>query len=127
MKSLSGRLRGELAQYRELASFTQFGSDLSKDTLERLRHGERIVETLKQPQYEPMPVEQQVLILYALTRKYFSNIKVEDIQSVQKEYLAVFNEQHSGIVKELQDKKDITADLEERIKKVCEEFFKKFS
>jgi F-type H+-transporting ATPase subunit alpha len=120
-------LRVELAQYRELAAFTQFGSDLSKDTLERLRHGERIVETLKQPQYEPMPVEQQVLILYALTNRYFTNVKVESIQSVQREYLTFISERHGYIIEEIQKTHDISAELGEKIKSVCTEFFKKFN
>jgi len=72
MKRIAGPLRMELAQYRELAAFAQFGSDLSQDTLDRLRHGERIVEVLKQPQYRPMPVEEQVLVLFALTNRFLS-------------------------------------------------------
>jgi F-type H+-transporting ATPase subunit alpha len=127
MKKLAGKLRGELAQYRELAAFTQYGSDLSKDTLERLRHGERIVETLKQPQYEPVPVENQVLILYALTNKYFSVIKVENVISEQREFLSFFNERHSGIVAEIREKQDISDELEAKIKTACEEFFAKFA
>ncbi|MCL2704468.1 MAG: F0F1 ATP synthase subunit alpha [Defluviitaleaceae bacterium] len=125
MKKLAGPLRVELAQYRELAAFTQFGSDLSKDTLDRLRHGERIVETLKQPQYEPMPVEQQVLILYALTHKYFSGVNVESIQSTQREFLAFIADRHANIIDELNAKRDISAELEAKIKAVCDEFFKK--
>ncbi len=84
MKKLAGPLRIELAQYRELAAFAQFGSDLSKDTLERLKHGERIVEILKQPQYQPMPVEQQTLLLYVLTRKrsYNSNIAAKALAAI---------------------------------------------
>ena len=126
MKKLAGPLRVELAQYRELAAFTQFGSDLSKDTLDRLRHGERIVETLKQPQYEPMPVEQQVLVLYALTHKYFSKVRVENIQSTQRDFLTFIADRYNNIYEEIREKKDISSDLETKIKAACDEFFKKF-
>ena len=115
MKKLAGPLRVELAQYRELASFTQFGSDLSKDTLERLRHGERIVETLKQPQYEPMPVEHQVLLLYGLTKKFFAPVEVRDIQQIQRDLISHVNEKHSNIFEEIRKTGDISRDLEKEI------------
>ncbi|MEE0884051.1 MAG: F0F1 ATP synthase subunit alpha, partial [Faecalimonas sp.] len=79
MKKIAGPIRIELAQYRELASFAQFGSELDKDTAERLAQGERIKEMLKQPQYKPMPVEYQIIIIYAATRKHLLDIAVEDI------------------------------------------------
>jgi F-type H+-transporting ATPase subunit alpha len=123
MKKLSGQLRGELAQYRELQAFTQFGSDLSRDTLDRLRHGERIVEILKQPQYEPVAVEEQVLILYALTNKFFGGTRVEDIRQKQSDYIRLFRERHEDILDEIRTAKDISSELEARIKAVCEEFF----
>jgi len=127
MKKIAGPLRVELAQYRELAAFAQFGSDLSKDTLERLRHGERIVEILKQPQYKPMPVEKQVLLLYVLTHKYFSNIKVENVQKSERAFLKFIEERHKNITDEIRDKKVISADLEQKIKIAVDEFMSSHS
>jgi len=126
MKKISGPLRIELAQYRELASFAQFGSDLSKDTLDRLRHGERIVEILKQPQYEPLSVEQQVIILYLLTNKYFSNVNVEQVQTASREFLSYIDEQHQDIPKEIRDTKVISDEISEKLKVAADEFFKNF-
>jgi F-type H+-transporting ATPase subunit alpha len=125
MKKIAGPLRVELAQYRELAAFAQFGSDLSKDTLDRLRHGERIIEVLKQPQYEPMPVEKQVLLLYVLTHKYFSKVNVEQVQKTEAEFLKYIEERHDPITNEIREKKEISAGLEEKIKAAVEEFFNK--
>jgi len=124
MKKISGPLRIELAQYRELASFAQFGSDLSKDTLERLRHGERIVEILKQPQYEPLPVEHQVLLLYMLTNKYFSGVNVERVQKSAREFLNFVTDRYNDIIVEIKDKQDISDQLSERIKTAADEYLK---
>jgi F-type H+-transporting ATPase subunit alpha len=122
MKKLAGPLRVELAQYRELASFAQFGSDLNKDTLDRLRQGERIVEILKQPQYEPMPVEQQILTLYALTNKYLTDVYVEETQEFASSFIAYVHEHHSIILDEIREKKEITKELEAKIKTTIEAF-----
>ncbi|MCL2663627.1 MAG: F0F1 ATP synthase subunit alpha [Oscillospiraceae bacterium] len=127
MKKISGPLRIELAQYRELASFAQFGSDLSKDTLDRLRHGERIVEILKQPQYQPLSVEQQVMILFLLTNKYFSAINVEQVQSASREFLSFIDERHNDITKELNETKVVSDELTEKLKAAADEFFKNFN
>ena len=124
MKRLAGALRIELAQYRELASFAQFGSDLSKDTLERLKHGERIVELLKQPQYEPLAVEQQVLLMFMLTYKYFSNVNVEDVLKTAGDFLLFIDDKYKEIADEIREKKVVSADLEDRIKAACDEFVK---
>jgi len=127
MKKISGPLRIELAQYRELASFAQFGSDLSKDTLERLRHGERIVEILKQPQYEPLSVEHQVLILYMLTNKYLAAVNVERVQKTAREFLNFIDERHSDIATEIREIKVISDELSEKIKGAAEDFMKHHS
>ena len=124
MKRIAGPLRLELAQYRELAAFAQFGSDLSQDTLDRLRHGERIVETLKQPQYNPMPVEEQVLVLYVLTNRYLSDIRVEDIKQVQNDMLDFIRVSHKAILDEIREKKAVDSDLEEKIKTAVSEFMR---
>ena len=122
MKNLAGPLRIELAQYRELAAFVQFGSDLSPDTLERLRHGERIVEILKQPQYQPLAVEKQVLILYALTNKHLSDVKVRSITAFQDKFFDFIDNNYEDILEELQAKKEISFDLQNRIEKAIAEF-----
>ena len=127
MKKISGPLRIELAQYRELASFAQFGSDLSKDTLDRLKHGERIVEILKQPQYEPLSVEHQVLLLFLLTNRFLSGVKVEQVQRASKEFLGFIEEQHSGISEKIRKTQVISDELTEKAKLAAEEFFKNFT
>jgi len=124
MKRIAGPLRTELAQYRELAAFAQFGSDLSQDTLDSLRHGERVVETLKQPQYQPFPVEEQVLILYMLTRRHLSDVKVEDIRKTQSDFLDFLKRGHGEILSEIREKKAIDATLEDKIKAAVAEFLK---
>jgi len=118
MKKLSGPLRLELAQFRELEAFAQFGSDLTADTLERLDHGRRIIEVLKQPQNSPMPVEQQVLVLFAITRKHFSDIPVEDVQTAERGMLQHFINNHDDILTKIRTEKKIDGlekDIEDAI------------
>jgi F-type H+-transporting ATPase subunit alpha len=122
MKKIAGPLRVELAQYRELASFAQFGSDLNKDTLDRLRHGERIVEIFKQNQYEPMPVEEQVVVLYVLTHKYFSSIKVENTSQAEKAFLEFMRSSHHAILTEIREKKEISDGLEKQLQQAIDTF-----
>ena len=93
MKKIAAPIRVELAQYRELAAFSQFGSELDASTAEQLAQGARIKEILKQPQYKPMPVEKQVIIIYAATKKYLIDIKIEDIlRSLIPECLKIHEE-----------------------------------
>ncbi|MCL2222491.1 MAG: F0F1 ATP synthase subunit alpha [Oscillospiraceae bacterium] len=127
MKKISGPLRIELAQYRELASFAQFGSDLSKDTLDRLKHGERIVEILKQPQYEPLSVESQVCLLYLLTNRYFSGINVEHVQRASREFLSFLEERYHTVPKNIRETKLISDEDSDNLKKAADEFFKNFA
>ena len=124
MKRIAGPLRIELAQYRELASFAQFGSDLSKDTLERLKHGERIVEMLKQPQYAPLSVENQVLLLFMLTNKYFSGVNVENVLKTSDEFILFMEDRYNDIGKEIHETKKVSGELEGRMREACDEFVK---
>ena len=124
MKKVAGPIRVELAQYRELAAFAQFGSDLSKDTLDRLRHGERIVEILKQAQYDPMPVENEVLILYVLTNRYFSGINVEDVRKAEHDFLVFVSERYKEITDVIRETHEVTPEVEATIKVAVEEFLK---
>jgi len=119
MKKLAGPLRLELAQFRELESFAQFGSDLTKDTLERLNQGRRIVEILKQPQNAPLPVEQQVMVFYAITRRHFSDIEVSKIQETEAAFLKFFVDKHPDILNKIRTNKKIDgleADIDAAIK-----------
>lgn len=122
MKKIAGPLRIELAQYRELEAFAQFGSDLSQDTLDRLRQGQRIVEILKQPQYRPMPVEHQVLILYALVNGHLMDVDITHVREFQREFLAYIDRNKRHIADEIRDTGDISPRLEEEIKEAIREF-----
>lgn len=126
MKQVSGTLRLELAQYRELASFAQFGSDLDADTSRRLEKGKRMVEVLKQDQYSPMPVQNQIMILYAAVNDYLSDIKVEDIRKFEKDFLEYMDTQHREVGKEILEKKVLTDELKASLEKGITEFKKIF-
>ena len=126
MKQVSGTLRLELAQYRELASFAQFGSDLDSDSKRRLEKGKRMVEILKQDQYSPMRVENQIMILYAAVNDYLSDIKVEDIRKFEKDFLEYMDTQHREVGKEILEKKVLTDELKASLDKVIAEFKKIF-
>ena len=121
MKKLAAPIRVELAQYRELAAFSQFGSELDDDTKEKLAQGERIKEVLKQPQYKPMPVEKQVLIIYAATRKYLLDIAVEDILAFEKELFEFVDTKYPEIFETIRKTKQIDETLEETIVKAITE------
>ena len=121
MKKLAAPIRVELAQYRELAAFSQFGSELDADTKEKLAQGERIKEVLKQPQYKPMPVEKQVLIIYAATKKYLLDIAVEDVLSFEKELFEFVDTKYPVIFATIKETKQIDEALEETIVKAITE------
>ena len=126
MKKIAGPIRIELAQFRELASFAQFGSDLDADTKEKLAQGERIREILKQPQYKPMPVEYQVIIIYAATKKYLLDIAVEDIASFEKELFEFMDTKYPEVVASIKKDKEITEKTEEELVKAITEFKEQF-
>ena len=119
MKQVSGTLRLELAQYRELATFAQFGSDLDKDSKKRLEKGKRLMEILKQDQYEPMDVEKQIAIFYAAVNDFLSDIKVSDIRKFEQGFLEYMDTHQRELLKRIIDEKTLTdeikADLEESI------------
>ncbi len=126
MKKIAGPIRIDLAQYRELASFAQFGSDLDADTKEKLAQGERIREILKQPQYKPMPVEYQVIIIYAATKKYLLDVEVDDIMRFEKELFEFIDTKYPELPKGIRTEKQLTEDIEALMVKVIEEFKKEF-
>ena len=115
MKKIAGPIRTDLAQYRELAAFAQFGSELDDDTKERLAQGERIKEVLKQPQYQPLPVEQQVVIIYAATRKYLLEIKVEDILDFQKELFELIDTKYPDVFRLIRETKELGKEAEDML------------
>ena len=126
MKKIAGPIRVELAQYRELAAFSQFGSELDADTKERLAQGERIKEMLKQPQYKPMPVEYQVMIIYAATKKYLLDIAVEDIGRFETEFFEFVDTKYPEIPTQIRETQVLSEENEAALVKAIEEFKKEF-
>ena len=127
MKKIAAPIRTELAQYRELASFAQFGSELDADTKEKLAQGERIKEVLKQPQYKPMPVQYQVIIIYAVTHKYLLDIAVEDITRFETELFEFLNTKYPEIPEAIRTEKVISEDTESKLTAAIEEFKKQLA
>ena len=126
IKKIAAPIRTELAQYRELASFSQFGSGLDADTKEKLAQGERIREMLKQPQYKPMPVEYQVIIIYAVTKKYVIDIDVDRILDFEQGLFDFIDTKYPQIPESIKETKELTADNEKALIAAIEEFKKTF-
>jgi F-type H+-transporting ATPase subunit alpha len=127
MKQVAGTMRLDLAQYRELAAFAQFGSDLDKATQAKLNRGARLVELLKQPQYQPMPFNEQVASMYAATRGFMDDVPVASIRKFEAEYIEFLRDAKGDILKDLDEKKAIDNDIEGRMKAALEEFKKGFT
>ncbi len=126
MKKIAAPIRVELAQYRELAAFAQFGSELDADTKEKLAQGERIREILKQPQYKPMPVQYQVIIIYAATKKYLLDVAVEDITRFEQEFFEFLDTKYAEIPRVIAEEKVISDETESLLVKAIEEFKSQF-
>jgi F-type H+-transporting ATPase subunit alpha len=126
MKQVAGTLRLDLAQFRELAAFAQFGSDLDKATLAQIERGKRMVELLKQGQYVPISMEEQVIVLFAGTQGYLDDVPVESVSRFEEECLRYIREEKEDIKKELAEKKLIDDDLKARLKQAFEDFKKRF-
>ncbi len=124
MKKIAAPIRVDLAQYRELAAFAQFGSELDADTKEKLAQGERIKEVLKQPQYKPMPVEYQVIIIYVATNKYLLDVPVEKITEFEKDFFEFLDTKYPEIPQNIRTEKVISDETEELLKKAIAEFKK---
>jgi len=118
---LAGPLRIEFAQYKELAAFSQFGSDLNQDTIDRLNHGERIMEVLIQPQYKPMAVEDQVLMLYALNKGHLKGIELSRIHNFQRDFIHYVDTHAVHIKEEIEKTGDLSDELAEKIEAVIAE------
>ncbi len=122
MKKVAGRLRIDLAQYRELAAFAQFGTDLDRSTRVRLERGERMVEILKQAQYSPIPVEEQVMMIYTAVNGYIMDIPVNSIERFEKEFLKFMREVHPDIGGSIKESGDLSKEVEEKLKAAISEF-----
>lgn len=126
MKQVAGTLRLDLAQFRELAAFAQFGSDLDKATLAQIERGKRMVELLKQDQYSPLPMEDQVAVLFAGTQGYLDDIPVEAVRRFEEGFLMFMRERRDDIRKELRTKKTIDDELRGKLTKAVEDFKREF-
>jgi F-type H+/Na+-transporting ATPase subunit alpha len=126
MKQVAGTLRLDLAQYRELAAFAQFGSDLDKATQRKLNRGARMVELLKQPQYQPLPVQEQVSVLFAGTRGYLDEIPVGDVRKFEAEFLDFMRNSKSDILNAIKTKKVLDDEIEGKLRSAIDEFKKGF-
>lgn len=122
MKKVAGKIKLELAQYRELAAFAQFGSELDKDTQERLAQGERILEILKQPQYAPVKVEHQVMVIYAVINKYLADIPVEAVKRFEEEFLNFMDGKYAEIGASIKSTGVMSDEMESKLKTAIEEF-----
>ncbi len=122
MKTVAGRLRLDMAQFRDLAAFAQFGSDLDKATQEQLDRGLRLTEILKQPQYQPVPVTDQIMIIYAGTRGYLDDVPVERVREWEGQFLPYMAAQHPEVAAKIKDGWEFTGEIEEMLKKAILEF-----
>jgi F-type H+-transporting ATPase subunit alpha len=127
MKKVAGSLRLDLAQFRELAAFSQFGSDLDKATQAQLNRGARLMEMLKQPQYKPLVVEKQVAMIYAGTNGHLDEYPVEAIRSFEEQYYEFLDNKHPEILKTLREKGTLDSETEKALKDAIAEFKKAFS
>ena len=127
MRQVAGSLRLDLAQYRELAAFAQFGSDLDKQTLSQLNRGKRLVEILKQPQYQPLPVEQQVIVIYAATNGYLDAVAVEDVRAYETQLFQFLESRRPQLLSSLTEKKQITDEIKAELNQSLKEFGETFA
>jgi F-type H+-transporting ATPase subunit alpha len=124
---VAGKIKGELAQYREMAAFAQFGSDLDAVTQRLLARGARLTELLKQPQFSPLKVEEQVVVIFAGTRGYLDPIGVADVSKFEQQLLRLLREEHADLLGDVATRKEITADTEKKLVGVMDRFAKSFA
>ncbi len=124
MKKVAGTLRLDLAQYREMAAFAQFGSELDAATQAQLARGSRLTELLKQPQYEPQEVHRQILSIFLGTEGYLDEVPLEDIETVNSDFLAFMEASHSQVVNDLKEKPELTDEIREALTSAINEFVK---
>jgi F-type H+-transporting ATPase subunit alpha len=126
MKSVAGQLKLDLAQYRELAAFAKLSSDLDKNTQATLTRGEKITEILKQPQYQPMPVEEQVILIYAATKGYLTNVETARLQDWSHSFLGFLKEKHAPVIEGIQKTSALSEDGAKALVSALEAFNKTF-
>ena len=128
MKQVSGSIKLDLAQFREMEAFSQFASDLDQSTKDLLERGRRLTEILKQPQYKPLKVEQQVIVIFAGVKGYLDKISVNDITKFETELLKKIETDGSNIIKQIEEKQSLNDDLEKEIhsflEKLADDFLK---
>jgi len=122
MKQVAGTLRLDLAQFRELQAFAQFGSDLDKATQAQLARGQRLTEILKQPQYQPMDVEKQVLVIWAATNGFVDDVAVEDVRRFETGLLKFVENSNPGLLAAIAEKKSLTDEIKADLKQALEDF-----
>ena len=127
MKQVAGTLRLDLAQYREIATFAQFGSDLDKATQYQLERGKRLMEILKQGQYSPLPVEKQILLIYSGTNGFLDDLPVDSLRRFEKELYEFLDNNHAKLLKELKTKKELDEPLKAEIEKALHKFKEGFA
>lgn len=127
MRQVASKLRLDLAQYRELVTFAQFGMELDKATQQQLVRGERMVEILKQPQYEPLPIARQVIIIFAGAHGHLDDIEISRVKRFEKELYAYLEKQYPEIEKEIEAKKELSPEFEDKLNKGIAEFKLKFN
>ncbi|HHS82755.1 MAG TPA: F0F1 ATP synthase subunit alpha, partial [Devosia sp.] len=127
MKQVAGSIKGELAQYREMAAFAQFGSDLDASTQALLNRGARLVELLKQKQFSPLTTEEQVAVIYAGVKGFLDGFEVSDVQPFESGLLSLLHAKHEDILEGIAREKALTPELEEKLKSVIEGFAKTFA
>tara|TARA_B100000989_G_scaffold31821_1_gene20297 strand:- start:2648 stop:4186 length:1539 start_codon:yes stop_codon:yes gene_type:complete len=126
MKKVAGSIKLELAQYREMAAFAQFASDMDASTQQLLARGSRLVELLKQPQYSPLPMEEQVISIYSGVNGYLDKVSIENISKFETDLMNIIKSSHKDILKSIRDERALTDSTEEKLKKAIEEFLKTF-
>ncbi|MGF1505017.1 MAG: F0F1 ATP synthase subunit alpha, partial [Anaerolineae bacterium] len=127
MKQVASRLKLDMAQYRELAAFAQFGSDLDESTQRQLDRGRRLTELLKQPQYQPVPFAEQVMLIYAGTRGHLDDVEVDRVKQWQERFIEYVRAQVPDLPQAIKEQKRLTDDIEEKLKTTLENFNKGWS
>jgi F-type H+-transporting ATPase subunit alpha len=127
MKKVAGKIKGELAQYREMAAFAQFGSDLDATTQRLLNRGSRLTELLKQPQFSPLKMEEQVAVIYAGVNGYLDNLPLNRVRAFEDGLLSLLRGKHTDILESVRTSKDLSSDTEAKLKDVVQNFAKSFS
>jgi F-type H+-transporting ATPase subunit alpha len=127
MRAVAGSLRLDLAQYRSLAAFAQFGSDLDKTSQAQLNRGQRLTELLKQNQFSPIPVEKQVITIYAGVNGYLDDVPVSDVRRFEKEFVAFIENGHGGLLQTIREKKELPKEVKEKLDGALKEFKQRFA